>query len=264
MLATATQTQPATGHARKSALDVEDDYSQYEVHSRSEIVAILRGMREEGSLITFHFNHGYDFLLTSLLEISDDGRTLLFDFGANQEMNHKALQTDRISCVSAKEKVRIQFKLFGVDPVKHEGRDAFLGDIPDSLVRLQRREFYRLATPIANPIKAGIPLPQSDGSVKTLQATVVDLSGGGIGLNLPSDSIALKIAAEFHGVAIQLGTVGTLSVDLRVRNLYDLSLPNGKIHQRAGCQFLNLPGPMMTLIQRYIIQVERERKALEL
>ena len=31
--------------------------------------------------------------------------------------------------------------------------------------------------------------------------------------------------------------------------------------KRAGCEFCNLSGPMATLIQRYIIKVERERKA---
>ena len=249
---------------RKSALDVEDDYSKYEVRSRTEILGILRGMREQGSLITFYFNHGYDFLLTSLVAISPDSKTMVFDFGSNTEMNRKALQTDKINCVSTKEKVKIQFTLNGVDPVKHEGRDAFLGDVPDSLIRLQRREYYRLTTPMANPIKASIPLSQDDGSIKSLQVVVVDVSGGGIGLNVPPDNLSLKMDAEFFGVTINLPNVGIVSADMRVRNLYDVTMPNGKIHQRAGCQFISLPGPMMTLIQRYIIQIERERKAREI
>ena len=248
---------------RKSALDVEDDYSKYEVRSRTEILAILRGMREQGSLITFYFNHGYDFLLTSLVDISADGKTMVFDYGSNMEMNRKALQTEKINCVSSKEKVKIQFTLLGLDPVKHEGRDAFLGDVPDSLIRLQRREYYRLSTPMANPIKANIPVPQEDGSQKILQAVVVDISGGGIGLNVPPDNVSLKIDAQFFGVTLNLPNVGIINADMKVRNLYDVTMPNGKIHQRAGCQFLKLAGPMMTLIQRYIIQIERERKARE-
>jgi len=249
---------------RKSALDVEDDFSKYEVKSRTEILNILRGMRDQGSLITFYFNQGYDFLLTSLVDISADGKTMVFDYGSNMEMNRKALQTDKINCVSSKEKVKIQFTLLGVDPHKYEGRDAFLGDVPDSLIRLQRREYYRLTTPMANPIKASIPLPQDDGSIKTLQVVVVDISGGGIGLSVPPENLSLKMDAQFFGVSINLPNVGLISADMRVRNLYDVTMPNGKIHQRAGCQFIKLPGPMMTLIQRYIIQIERERKAREI
>ena len=249
---------------RKSALDVEDDFSKYEVTSRTEILSILRGMREQGSLITFYFNHGYDFLLTSLVDIAADGKTMTFDYGSNPDMNRKALQTDKINCVSSKEKVKIQFTLHGVDPVKYEGRDGFLGDVPASLIRLQRREYYRLSTPMASPLKCNIPVPQADGSIKTTQAVVVDISGGGIGLNVqPGDVASLKVDAEFFGASINLPNVGVINFDMRVRNIYDITMPNGKVHQRAGCQFLKLPGPMMTLIQRYIIQVERERKARE-
>ena len=249
---------------RKSALDVEDDYSKYEVKSRTEILAILRGMREQGSLITFYFNHGYDFLLTSLVDISADGRTMIFDYGSNMEMNRKALQTDKINCVSSKEKVKIQFTLLGVDPVKHDGRDAFLGDVPDSLIRLQRREYYRLSTPMANPLKAHIPIQQEDGSIKTLQAVVVDISGSGVGLDLAKDNLSLTEGAQFSGVTINLPNVGVVTAEMRVRSLYDVTMANGKVLQRAGCQFVKLAGTMTTLIQRYIIAVERERKSREI
>ncbi|OIQ86302.1 flagellar brake protein YcgR [mine drainage metagenome] len=258
--------QPAAEEAtpRKSALDVEDDYSKYEVHSQTEVISILRGMMQQGSLITFYFNQGYDFLLTSLIDISADGRTLIFDYGSNMEMNRRALQVDKINCVSSKEKVKIQFVLHGVDPVKFEGRDAFLGDVPASLVRLQRREFYRMSMPVANPIKCQIPILQQDGSIRKAEAVLVDISGGGVGLTVPPDEGIFKVGAEFANVSINLPNVGLISATLRVRNLYDVTMPSGKIHQRAGCQFLKLPGPMMTLIQRYIIQVERERKSREI
>lgn len=249
---------------RSSALDVEDDYSKYEVHSRTEILSILRGMQQQGSLITFYFNQGYDFLLTSLLDISADGKTLVFDYGSNTEMNRRVLQTDKINCVSSKEKVKIHFVLHGVDPVKFEGRDAFLGNVPDSLVRLQRREFYRMSMPVANPIKCQIPLPQRDGSIRSIEAVLVDISGGGVGLTVPPDNGIFKVNAEFANVSISLPNAGLISATMRVRNLYDVTMPNGRIHQHAGCQFIKLPGPMITLIQRYIIQVERERKAREL
>ena len=80
---------------------------------------------------------------------------------------------------------------------------------------------------------------------------------------MPPDNASLKIDAQFFGVTLNLPNVGIISADMKVRNLYDVTMPNGKIHQRAGCQFLKLAGPMMTLIQRYIIQIERERKARE-
>ena len=247
----------------KFAPILDGDFSKYEVESRTERLFILKGLHEIGSQITFHFNHGYDFVLTSLIDISADGRSLVFDYGSSMEMNRKLLQSDSISCITTKDKVRIQFILPGVESVEHEGRDAFRSGLPDSLIRLQRREFYRVSTPKATAIMASIPLPPIDRSARTLQAVVVDISGGGIGLKLPPDDVSLKVDTQFMGVSIDLPNVGMVSVDLRVRNLYEVTLANGKIQQRAGCEFVKLPGAVMKLIQRYIMQTERERKARE-
>ncbi|HUW36320.1 MAG TPA: flagellar brake protein [Rhodocyclaceae bacterium] len=249
---------------RKSALDVDDDFSKYQVHSKTEILSILRGLQQQGSLITFYFNQGYDFLLTSLLDIAADGKTLVFDYGSNMEMNKRALDIDHLDCVSSKEKVKIQFALDGLDSIKFEGRDAFLGNVPATLVRLQRREDFRLTTPMANPIKCKIPIPQQDGSLKSVVATLVDISGGGLGLTVPPDEAGFTVGAEFSHVRFDLPKVGAITASMRIRNLYDVTTPSGRVHQRAGCQFISLPGPMVTLIQRYIIQVERERKLREL
>jgi len=253
------QGSPAETSTRKSAAAVADDYSKYEVSSTTEILAILKGMIEQGSLITFYFNQGYDFLLTSLLKVSADGKTMIFDYGSNMEMNRKALQAKKINCVSSKDKVRIQFLLSGLDAVKHEKRDAFLADIPEFLIRLQRREYFRLTTPMTNPAKANIPLPQEDGSLKMLQAVVTDVGGGGVGLNVAQGEIGLTRDAQFSDVTINLPGIGSVTVEMRVRNIHDVTSPNGKIHQHAVCQFVNISRPVRDLVQRYITKIQRER-----
>ncbi len=257
----AAKPEAAGTHLRGAARDLEEDVSIYAVHSRTERCAILRGMREQGSQVTFYFDNGYDFLLTSLLEISADSRTMVFDYGSNMEMNRKALQCDEISCVSSKEQIKIQFCLHGVDQVKHEGRDAFLSAVPDALIRMQRREHFRLATSMTTPLFAQVPLPQN-AAIKGRQAVVVDISGGGVGLNVAPDFPCLKIGAQFFGVSINLPNVGSISVDMVVRSFYDVPMPSGAIHQRAGCQFIKPDATTMMRLQRYIIQIERERKVL--
>ena len=254
---TGNQTMPAGGQTPK---DAEDEYSKYETTSPTETLAILRSMREAGSLITFYFNGSNDLLLTSLLEVSPDGKTMIFAYSSNMEMNRKALQSDEIKCISSKERAKIQFILNGVKSVKYEGRDAFQGDVPDSLFRLQRREYYRLTTPMANPLRANIPLPQADGSIRTVPAVVFNISCGGICLVVPPGGVALKMDAQFAGASINLPNVGMINFDIRVRNIYDITASNGKILKRVGCEFIKLSGAMMKQIQRYIIQVERERK----
>jgi len=45
-----------------------------------------------------------------------------------------------------------------------------------------------------------------------------------------------------------------------VRTTFDVTLKNGRLTHRAGCEFIDLPPSIETAIQRYIIQVERERR----
>ena len=246
-------------------LEGDDYYGKYQVHSRTEIIAILRGLQEQGAVITFYFNKGYEFLLTRLVDIAPGGETLVFDYGSDLAISRRMLAARHMDCVSSKEKVRIQFALDGVETIRFEGRDAFAARLPATLVRLQRREDFRLEMPMANPILCEIPIAGGDGGHKSITATLVDISGGGIGLmNVPPDESALVVDAEVPDVHFNLPKIGVVVATMRILYTYTVSLPSGKLQQRAGCQFIKLPGPMIKMIRRYIIQMERERKSREL
>jgi c-di-GMP-binding flagellar brake protein YcgR len=79
----------------------------------------------------------------------------------------------------------------------------------------------------------------------------------------PPEGIEFETDHLFDNCRIDLPDVGTITATLRVRSVFEFTLRSGVRSKRAGCQFIDLPGPMMTLIQRYIIRVERERKARE-
>jgi c-di-GMP-binding flagellar brake protein YcgR len=240
-----------------------DDYGKYLLRSKKEIVFILRAMRDKGDLVTVYFNRGNDFFLSALLAVEAEEDSILLDAGSDAETNRRALASDRFTCVASHDKVKIQFVLRRLERVEHEGREAFRAALPEELLRLQRREFYRLTTPIARPLRCTIPLKLADGSRTEIAATVVDISGGGLAVLVPPDGIELETDHLFEDCRIELPEVGTVQATLRVRNVFEFTLRNGTKTRRAGCQFVALPGHMMTLIQRYIIRVERERKARE-
>ncbi|MDE2623267.1 MAG: flagellar brake protein [Betaproteobacteria bacterium] len=249
----------ATANASPPEQENDPEFSEYELVGQSDARLILRALCQEGALITFHFNQGRDFLLTSLLDVSEDGNNLIFDLGSSRDANRKILQADRINAVTSRNRIKIRFTLEGLAPVRHDGRDAFWAHAPEALFRLQRRENFRISAPLANPIKARIPMRQENGPVRTAQAVLYDISGGGVSLVAALGDVDFRPGAEFFGVSINLPQVGMLTVDLQVRNIFDITAPGGKVLRRAGCTFLRLPGPTVSLIQRYIIQTERER-----
>jgi c-di-GMP-binding flagellar brake protein YcgR len=237
-----------------------DDFSQYMLNTKSEMFAVFRGMVEHVSQITMFFNESRDMVLTSMISYGDNG--VFLDLGASSEMNRKAVEAKKLFCVTQLDKVKIQFILRGVQRVDTKGGPAFKAELPDSVLRLQRREYYRLAAPIARPLKCVIPFPLPNGERRIVEAHIGDISGGGIGvITIPVD-IPLERGTELS-CKIDLPEVGAVAGMVVVRSVSESVTRSGIKSKRAGCEFIKLPGPMLTLIQRYIIKVERERKARE-
>ena len=252
---------PTTAPAPSQAGKVLEpsDYNQFLLHSLAEIRFVLRELIENVSQITIFFNEGKDLLLTTLAAIDDEG--LIFDLGASSEMNRRAQEVDKLFCIASLHKVKIQFILKGLSRIEHEGRPAFRAAYPETLLRLQRREYYRLTMPVSRPLNCIIPLPNHND--EAVSVNLVDISAGGLALVAPPPGIRFEPGDEFPGCRIELPDIGTIIATLKVRSLFELTLRSGNVLKRSGCEFIKLPGPMATLIQRYIIKVERERKARE-
>lgn len=260
-MADADNSQQEQPTAPRFELENSDGYSQYLLHSKTEILFLMRALIQKGAMITVYFDHGKSFLLTSMLAVSSDNSRLYFDFGSSSEMNQRALQADRLMFTTALDKVKIQFSLNRLEKSDLEGKPAFRSDLPETVLRLQRREYYRLETPIADPLKCLIPTMQADGSAKMLEATILDISGGGIGIATSAQSKEFANGATFVNCKTNLPDEGELVVTLAVRNSFMVTTKTGANYLRVGFEFVNLPGTRLSMIQRYITRIERERKA---
>lgn len=234
------------------------DNSNYIIHSRMEILYILRAIQHKNEFVTAYFNQGNDFILTSLLDVDGDTGSLIFDFGANEALNQRALASDKIILATSQDHVKVQFVVDGLKQVEYLGRPAFKSGLPSELLKLQRREYYRLAAPMANPIKCSMTKP--DGG--KLEATIADISLGGIAITNYQGRITFEIGDKFSDCRIALPDIGTVTTDIEIRNEYEVTLKNGAKVQRAGCLFINLTASKQAMIQRYIIKLERERRAI--
>jgi len=253
-------------HSQRTSLDSDyGDYSKYQLYARSEILFLLRSLVQKSCLLTAYFDQGNSFLLTSLLAISEDGNWLYFDYGSDKAVNDRALRADKLTFVTLLDRVKIQFSVAGLQQSQGaSGRLVFAAHLPETVLRLQRREFYRLSTPIANPLKCLMPVPKPDGSHVSLSATLLDISGGGVGLMAPTEiGHLLAVGTLISNCELNIPEEGTLHTTLCVRNAFNASTRSGQPYIRLGCEYVDMPGTQLTKIQRYITRVERERKARE-
>ncbi len=247
-----------------SSLELEnvDEYSRFLLHSRNEILDVLRTLIRKASLITVHFDQGRSFLLTALLGIGPDNERIFLDPGCDEAMNQRALQAKKLILTAQVDKVKVQFALDGLSAVHYEQRPAFSSYIPLSILRLQRREFFRLSMPIAEPVSMFSAIRLHDGNTLNLEIPLFDISCGGVGLMVePSMAELLSPGDVLHDCRIMLPGDALLNASLQVRNKFAVMTRTGYHFVRMGCEFLNLPAAKSGLVQRYIIRVERERKA---
>jgi c-di-GMP-binding flagellar brake protein YcgR len=250
------QTQP------QFELEQTEDYSQFLLHAKAEIAFVLRTLVQRGAMVTAYFDHGKSFLLTSLLSVNPEKDELILDVGSDAEMNSRALLAGKFILTTALDKVKIQFSLNKLSANQFEGRPAFRAALPESVLRLQRREYFRLSTPISNPVKCVISMIRADGTPLVAGTHLLDISGGGAGLMVPPEQAGLyEKGVVLDNCKISLPNEGVIAATLCVRDVFDVTTKGGNRYLRAGCEFVNLAGPHLTTIQRYITRVERERKA---
>jgi c-di-GMP-binding flagellar brake protein YcgR len=207
--------------------------------------------------VAAHFNQGRDIIITSILEVDDDEEVVYLDYGPNEELNRRLVEAEKILFVTAQDKVKVQFSAAGARKTSWEGRPAFSIALPEKMYKFQRREFYRVTTPIVNPVKC--ILSQENGG--RVEAPLADISIGGVGLIAPAGFNA-ETGTEYRDCRISLPEVGVIVSSLEVRNSREVTLKSGAKSLRVGCRFVNLPPSMQVLIQRYIIKLDRERRAM--
>lgn len=242
-----------------SLLNDDGHFSQYVVEQHNEIVYIFRSLIEKGDLVSASFDHGKSVMLTVIVGVDPIRELAFLDVGSIEAQNQKILQSEKIIFVTSHDKVKIQFATDKIEKTIFDGRDAFKIKLPDSLIRLQRREYYRLHLPGFSPLKCAIPMNDS-----FTMTEVVDISLGGIKITLPPTETPFEPGTILAGCTMELPEIGSINADLKICNIAEFTLKSGLKNHRAGCSFINLSQKMQSMIQRFLIQVERKLRAMEM
>lgn len=236
-----------------------ENWHDYRVESRKEIIALLRSIGEKNQLVTMSIRGETDLCVTSVLDV--DAEHVYLDCSVNSEQNRRIAAAGRVGLETSLDKIRILFAADqGLQAVSWDGRPAFRMALPASMVRLQRREFYRMPTPVSHPVHALIPLPFELGG-GTHNFPLADISCGGIAIFDNKLMLDNTIGTMLPHCKIDLPDVGLVTTTLQVRNALDVSMLNSKTNRRLGCEFVDISRGNLALVQRFITRLERERNA---
>ncbi|EXI86814.1 MAG: Cyclic di-GMP binding protein YcgR [Candidatus Accumulibacter sp. BA-94] len=243
-------------------LEIErpEEHARFLLQSKAEILAVLRSLVQRRALVSAYFDQGRSFFLTSVVEL--DATRIVIDSGRDEAINRAVLLAEQLFLVSTLDKVKIQFRLERLSETSSVGLPAFAAALPNQLLRLQRREYFRLTTPVTKPVRLVATLRRADGSAVPVDTSILDISGGGVGLMAtPSLATLLPRGQRLADGRISLPDEGLLIANLLVCNKGEEATRGGARYFRVGCEFVGLTGARMNMLQRYITRIERERKA---
>jgi c-di-GMP-binding flagellar brake protein YcgR len=233
------------------------DYHQYAIASRLEICQILHAIQRQAALITASVG-GEEFFLTSVVKVDGDGGYLMLECDRDGRHVERVMKKQRLLCSTTLEKIKIQFVCERIETAQDDGRDVFKAALPQDLLRLQRREYFRMATPVMTPVKCTMTVPRDDKNTN-VQLSLVDISCGGIAVLTPPELFTPELGAQYD-CTIHLPSTAALKTRVQARNAFMMKLPNGKSVQRSGFAFVDLRESSLSVVQRYIMGLERQRK----
>jgi c-di-GMP-binding flagellar brake protein YcgR len=237
-----------------------ENWHDFEVSSRREIIALLRSIGEKNQLVRMLIQGESDVCVTSVLEVDPDTGTLVLDRSIDRAQNERIVKAQRISFETTLDKIRILFTTDDVRETSYQNAPALMMDLPGTLIRLQRREYYRMATPVSNPVRVVIPMPEQLGG-GTQVFPLSDISCGGIAILDNKAVLGDTIGHKYPLCRIDLPEIGLVTTTLQVRNAQDITLLNNKTNRRLGCEFVDISRGNLAMVQRYITKLERERNA---
>jgi len=237
---------------------------QYIVHNPKEVMQILNDLIKHKAMLKVSFNRGADEYLTNIISIDPKVGAVYLDIGVDEEFNRRLLASDHVVFLK-EDGVKIKWTSTKVTEASLKDGKAIKIVLPKDLIRLQRRDFFRFATPVVSPVMCRIPVPDVlDPEVEgVLELTLVDVSLGGIGAFVSAPlNPAVVIGQEFSGCKIGFPDVGETNLTLMVKNITEIHTKEAATKYRIGFVYVEPSRGNEGLINRYVYVLERQAIAL--
>lgn len=240
-----------------SNTQTEEDLERCTLSGRREILFQIRNLIRQKTRVAVTFDEGRQSFLTVLIDLSEENDQLFFDIGGSEETNRAFLKSERCQFSAVVEGIRIQFSGRQPQQLRRDGEQVLAVSLPKTLLRLQRRDAFRLQLPTTKPyicrIRRGTPDEQA--------LPLYDISVGGVGIQLGEEP-RLEAMQRVENCWLDLRESGIFPVTLEIRYITITESRLNKPIWHVGCKFIKLSPAHETAIQRFMAKIEVERRAL--
>ncbi|AXS80697.1 flagellar brake protein [Dechloromonas sp. HYN0024] len=242
--------------AQLSEAEIEE---RFHITGSRPVAFLLAGYVRTSDQFSVSFGDGEEMMLTTLLAVQPERNLFVFDCSGSDDINRRFQQGNRHVFAGRPGGIHVQFATGRAAETILGGGKAFSAALPDHIVRLQRRDAFRIETPIGRPLQFFGRL--LDGRLVNLQAHDISVAGMGMtATNLPE---GLVVGARLEGCHFALpDDAHELFFSATVCHVTPMVGRTGLQQWRIGLHFENMPAVEENRIQRYIARIERERHEL--
>lgn len=233
------------------------DYeSAFLIRSPAQIINKLSILLKNKCLLTAYFGDNDDSFITTLLDIYIENNLLTFYHSPKEDSIEQLLDSPIITFKTEYLGVKIVFDVTKVAKIQHQGVPVFAIPIPESMLWIEARDFYRIKTPVS---KTGYcQLTLKDQEPINLKLYDIGLVGFSV-LNVSSEISALLIPdTHFEQCKLTLADTNEDMISFQIRSKYIINPENSNRIEKIGCKFTRITPAFEDTIQRYMQQIERE------
>jgi c-di-GMP-binding flagellar brake protein YcgR len=229
------------------------------VHSRTEILHLMRSIQQRRLLVNLDMPNTREIIVTSVIAVNDSNNTVILDSARGDALNHELMAGETAEFITHLDGVSISFSTGAVSLVEYDKLPALRIALPKTLVRLQRREHFRVMLPVANPVKCIVP-SGNETDREPITAHIVDIGCGGVAIAERGGRLGAETGRILADCRLLLPDTEPVLTTLEVRNSAQIRLQNGAFQTRLGCKFIDLPNAMSNRLQRFVMNIERVRR----
>jgi c-di-GMP-binding flagellar brake protein YcgR len=231
------------------------ELERYWLYSKFEIDALITRLCDERVQMTVYWGSDGEFAVTQLMKVDAVRNEVHFDLPNQPEQQSHLLDAAELVCVAFIEAIKVQFTIAAPRRSSSGGFPTFLAGLPDRLLRLQRREYYRVRTP--EGVSASCLVPYSGDNAQYESLRVLDVSVGGLAMLAYPRHFDPSVVHVIDRCYLDLPGVGTVPVSLRVAHVETCA--DGQ-SRRCGCEFVDLSPQARMMLQRYVHKIDVEQR----
>ncbi len=199
-------------------------------------------------------NHGS--YLTALLGINDRNNMLVLDCGPKEDLNQRLLNAAKVTFNTDYNGIKVSFSLTELKKITYKGESAFAASIPKSLFWMQRREYFRVKSPLSKPSYCQLVIEGKE----PVNLKLYDISLTGFAMLNVSKEVSdfLTPGKILEQCKLILSEAGECMTSFEVCAKYIINPDKLQKIQKVGCRFVKVTRPVEETVQRYMQQIQRE------